>query len=205
MRTLLTNFRRQIIYQVPGKDWPVEHFMSRFPGELRNRLFLEIKMNLYLKAMLFAVPFAVAYFVMWSLLVTPCDFLHEETYNAEGIVDYCGEEFGFRGSLPANGLVFRFSPAWRIGPWQALRVLSVITQFDGSPLTSDEVAPVIQKIHLLAVDESLSDYYARTLNPTLSMGVFGTFLLLLKGPVNTLSFLILFLSVVPGGFFDLFF
>ena len=32
MRTLLINFRRQIIYQVPGKDWSVEDFMSRLSG-----------------------------------------------------------------------------------------------------------------------------------------------------------------------------
>ena len=25
-----------------------------------------------------------------SLPVEPCDFLHEETYNLEGEVDYCG-------------------------------------------------------------------------------------------------------------------
>ena len=47
-------------------------------------------MNPSLRALLVAVPFVAAYFVMRSLPVTPCDFLHEETYNAEGVVDYCG-------------------------------------------------------------------------------------------------------------------
>lgn len=32
MRTLLVNYRRQIIYQVPGKDWSVEDFLSRLSG-----------------------------------------------------------------------------------------------------------------------------------------------------------------------------
>lgn len=32
MRTLLVNYRRQIIYQVPGKDWSPEDFLSRLSG-----------------------------------------------------------------------------------------------------------------------------------------------------------------------------
>ena len=112
--------------------------------------------------MLFAVLFAVAYFVMRSLPVTPCDFLHEETYNAEGIVDYCGGgDLAFVDLLASQmAFVFRFSPAWRIGPWQALRVSSryyAIRRL--SPHLRRGCASVIQKIHLLAVDESLSDYH----------------------------------------------
>ncbi len=40
-------------------------------------------MNPSLRALLVALPFVAAYFVMRYLPVTPCDFLHEETYNAE--------------------------------------------------------------------------------------------------------------------------
>jgi cytochrome oxidase Cu insertion factor (SCO1/SenC/PrrC family) len=36
MRTLMINFRRQIIYQVPGKDWSVEDFLSRLSGGLQK-------------------------------------------------------------------------------------------------------------------------------------------------------------------------
>ena len=43
-----------------------------------------------LKAILLAVPFIGGYYLMRSLPVSPCDFLHEETYNADGAVDYCG-------------------------------------------------------------------------------------------------------------------
>ena len=32
MRTLVINSRRQIVYQVPGKSWSVEDFLSRLQG-----------------------------------------------------------------------------------------------------------------------------------------------------------------------------
>ena len=35
------------------------------------------------------------YFCDRNLEVEPCDFLHEETYNAEGEIDYCGSDNGF--------------------------------------------------------------------------------------------------------------
>ena len=33
MRTLVINSRRQIVYQVPGKGWSVEDFLSRLQGQ----------------------------------------------------------------------------------------------------------------------------------------------------------------------------
>ena len=42
------------------------------------------------KSLLLILPFLALYFVARSLPVEPCDFLHEETYNAEGELDYCG-------------------------------------------------------------------------------------------------------------------
>ena len=41
-------------------------------------------------ALLLSIPFIVIYFVVRSLPVEQCDFLHEETYNLEGELDYCG-------------------------------------------------------------------------------------------------------------------
>jgi hypothetical protein len=37
-----------------------------------------------------AIPFIGLFFIVRSLPVEPCDFLHEETYNLEGELDYCG-------------------------------------------------------------------------------------------------------------------
>ena len=37
-----------------------------------------------------ALPFFAVYFLIRSIPVEPCDFLHEETYNLDGEVDYCG-------------------------------------------------------------------------------------------------------------------
>jgi protein SCO1/2 len=33
MRTIVINSRRQIVYQVPGKGWSVEDFLSRLQGQ----------------------------------------------------------------------------------------------------------------------------------------------------------------------------
>ena len=49
-----------------------------------------------LKAIFLAFPFVIIYFIVRNLPVEPCEFLHEETYNAEGELDYCGaDETGF--------------------------------------------------------------------------------------------------------------
>ena len=49
-------------------------------------------MNSNLKAVLIGLPFVAIYFLIRNLPVEPCDFLHEETYNAEGELDYCGDD-----------------------------------------------------------------------------------------------------------------
>jgi len=119
-------------------------------------------MDPFLKAMLVAVPFAFVYFVMRSIPVTPCDFLHEETYNAEGVVDYCGggDSAFVDLSLRKWPLSLEFRPLGEIVPGKPCDFRLDITQFDGSPLTAEEVAlSHTKKIHLLAVDESLADYH----------------------------------------------
>ena len=35
-------------------------------------------------------PFFVAYLAIRAIPVEPCDFLHAQTYNSEGTLDYCG-------------------------------------------------------------------------------------------------------------------
>ena len=47
-------------------------------------------MRPFSKSILLIIPFVVVYFIARSLPVEPCDFLHEETYNSEGVLDYCG-------------------------------------------------------------------------------------------------------------------
>jgi len=118
-------------------------------------------MSRSLKSLLMIIPFVIIYFIVRWLPVEPCDFLHEETYNSEGELDYCGP-----GDAGFVDLTVR---KWPIS--MALRPLGEIVidkpcefeinlkEFDGSPLAADEVARShTQKIHLLAVDPSLEDY-----------------------------------------------
>ena len=84
----------------------------------------------------------ILYFIARSLPVEPCDFLHEETYNSEGELDYCGPgDSGFVDltieSGPYRSICVR---------WEKLRSMSHVIfeinlkEFDGSPLAADEVA-----------------------------------------------------------------
>lgn len=113
------------------------------------------------KSVLLTIPFLVLFFVIRNLPVEPCDFLHEETYNAEGQIDYCGSD--------DNGFVDLSIRKWPMNAeFKAIDSLKInqpckfeinIEQADGSPLTSKDVAlSHTQKIHLLAVNESLDDY-----------------------------------------------
>ena len=36
------------------------------------------------------LPFFAAYLAIRAIPVEPCDFLHAQTYNSEGTLDYCG-------------------------------------------------------------------------------------------------------------------
>jgi len=119
-------------------------------------------MTTSLRAVMIALPFVGVYFVTRSLPVSPCDFLHEETYNSEGIVDYCGggDSAFVDLSLRKWPLSLNFRPLGKLIPGKPCDFRLDIRQFDGSPLTADEVAlSHTKKIHLLAVDESLSDYH----------------------------------------------
>ena len=63
-------------------------------------------------------------------------------------------------SLRKWPLSLDFRPLGKLVPGQPCDFRLDITQFDGSPLTAEEVAfSHTKKIHLLAVDESLSDYH----------------------------------------------
>ncbi|MBN38685.1 MAG: hypothetical protein CMI29_09510 [Opitutae bacterium] len=118
-------------------------------------------MTASLRAALFALPFVGAYFVARSLPVSPCDFLHEETYNSEGVLDYCGggDSAFVDLSLRKWPLTLDFRPPADLNPGEVAELEMNIKQFDGSPLSADEVAlSHTKKIHLLVVDESLTDY-----------------------------------------------
>jgi hypothetical protein len=111
--------------------------------------------------LLLAIPFIAFYFVIRSLPVEPCDFLHEETYNLEGEVDYCGPgDAGFVDlSIRKWPMFLDFRPLDPIEIGQPCRFEMNIKQANGSPLSADDVAlSHTRKIHLLAVDPSLDDY-----------------------------------------------
>ena len=113
-------------------------------------------------SLLMAVPFILLFWVVRNLPVEPCEFLHEETYNEEGELDYCGsDETGFVDlSIRKWPMNIDFRP---LDPPEVKKLCKFeikIEKADGSPLTSRDVAlSHTQKIHLLAVDESLNDYH----------------------------------------------
>jgi hypothetical protein len=113
------------------------------------------------RAVMIALPFVGTYFVTRSLPVSPCDFLHEETYNSEGIIDYCGggDSAFVDLSLRKWPLSLDFRPPAGLSPGENAEFEMNIRQFDGSPLSGNDVAlSHTKKIHLLVVDESLTDY-----------------------------------------------
>ena len=107
------------------------------------------------------IPFVALYFLVRSLPVEPCEFLHARTYNSAGALDYCGPgDSAFvdltRRSWPFD-LKLEALDELRVGETCRFRV--EIRQFDGSPLGPNEVAlSHTKKIHLLAIDPSLDDY-----------------------------------------------
>lgn len=111
--------------------------------------------------LLLALPFLVFYFFLRSLPVEPCDFLHEETYNLEGELDYCGPgDSGFIDlSIRRWPMSLDFRPLDPLEIGKPCRFEMNIKQADGSPLSDDDVAlSHTQKMHLLAIDSSLGDY-----------------------------------------------
>ena len=114
------------------------------------------------KSLLLGLPFILLFFFIRYLPVEPCEFLHEETFNEEGELDYCGsDETGF-----VDLSVRRWPMDINIKPLKPV-VVNQLAQFeikieksDGSPLTSNDIAlSHTKKIHLLAVDQSLNDYH----------------------------------------------
>ncbi|MEC8243737.1 MAG: hypothetical protein VX038_02715 [Verrucomicrobiota bacterium] len=118
-------------------------------------------MSRSLKSTLMIIPFVILYFIARWLPVEPCDFLHEETYNAEGELDYCGPgDAGFVDlTVRKWPLTMSLRPLSEIEINKPCEFEINLKEFDGSPLAADEVAlSHTQKIHLLAVDPSLEDY-----------------------------------------------
>ena len=99
-------------------------------------------MKVGVKALLLGIPFLVIYFIIRSLPVEPCDFLHEETYNAEGELDYCGaDETGFVDlSVRKWPMKVEFRPLDPLKVGQECKFEVKIEQADGSPLCSKDVA-----------------------------------------------------------------
>ena len=118
-------------------------------------------MSRFSKSLLLIIPFVVLYFVARSLPVEPCDFLHEETYNLEGELDYCGPgDSGFVDlTVRKWPLSISMRPLGEIKINKPCEFEINLKEFDGSPLAADEIAlSHTEKIHLLAVDPSLDDY-----------------------------------------------
>jgi len=94
------------------------------------------------KSLLLGLPFILLFFFIRYLPVEPCEFLHEETYNEEGELDYCGsDETGF-----VDLSVRRWPMDINIKPLKPV-VVNQLAQFeikieksDGSPLTSNDIA-----------------------------------------------------------------
>lgn len=118
-------------------------------------------MRPFSKSILLIIPFVILYFIARSLPVEPCDFLHEETYNSEGELDYCGPgDSGFVDlTIRKWPLSISMRPLGEIKKNEPCDFEINLKEFDGSPLAADEVAlSHTEKIHLLAVDPSLEDY-----------------------------------------------
>ncbi len=93
--------------------------------------------------------------------MSPCDFLHEETYNSEGVLDYCGPGDSEFVDLTVRKwpMKMEFKALDPILVGSSCRFEINIRQFDGSPLGPSEIAlSHSKKIHLLAIDETLQDY-----------------------------------------------
>ena len=113
------------------------------------------------RSLLLAIPFILVYWLIRSVPVTPCDFLHKESYNLGGELDYCGPgdaefvDLSIR-KWPMN---LDFKPIDKPIVGQPCRFEINIKQFDGSPLGPDDVARShTKKIHLMAINQSLEDY-----------------------------------------------
>jgi hypothetical protein len=111
--------------------------------------------------LLLSIPFIVIYFVVRSLPVEQCDFLHEETYNLEGELDYCGPgDDGFVDlSIRRWPMSLDFRPLDPLEIGKPCRFEMNIKQADGSPLGKEDVAlSHTKRIHLLAIDPTMDDY-----------------------------------------------
>ena len=112
-------------------------------------------------ALLLSIPFIVIYFVVRALPVEQCDFLHEETYNLDGELDYCGPgDDGFVDlSIRRWPMSLDFRPLDPLEIGKPCRFEMNIKQADGSPLGKDDVAlSHTKRIHLLAIDPTMDDY-----------------------------------------------
>ena len=92
------------------------------------------------KSVLLIIPFALAYFVARSLPVEPCDFLHEETYNEQGELDYCGPgDTGFVDlTIRKWPLTMSLRPLGDVILNEPCDFEINLKEFDGSPLSANE-------------------------------------------------------------------
>lgn len=140
-----------------------------FPFDFRydvSRFFMVMNHTI-MRPVIMTIPFVACYFILRSLPVEPCDFLHEATYNDEGKLDYCGSgDSGFVDlTVRKWPIKMDFRPLDELQIDKPCRFEIHLKQFDGSPLSANDVAlSHTQKIHLLAIDSSLSDY--QHLHPT---------------------------------------
>jgi len=117
--------------------------------------------------LLLSIPFIAIYFVVRSLPVEQCDFLHEETYNLEGELDYCGPgDDGFVDlSIRRWPMSLDFRPLDPLEIGKPCRFEMNIKQADGSPLGKKDVAlSHTKRIHLLTIDPTMDDFNIFTLS-----------------------------------------
>lgn len=119
-------------------------------------------MNRWLQVGLISIGCIAAYFIMRSLPVESCSFLHYgEFVNADGVIEGCGyEETQFFNMQQLRyPIVVTFTPLEP--PQKGEPMLAKLTLFTstGRPIRCDQIAVShTQRIHALVVDPSLQDY-----------------------------------------------
>ena len=88
------------------------------------------------KSLIIGIPFVLVYFIIRNLPVEPCDFLHEETYNEEGVLDYCGPGDSDFVDLTTRKWPLKLKvsrPLDELTTGRDIRFEIDLRQFDGSP------------------------------------------------------------------------
>lgn len=119
-------------------------------------------MNRWKQTALITAACCGTYFIMRSLPVEPCEFLHYGDFiNDEGVIEGCGyEETAF---FDMEEIRFAVIPQIRLlndpAPGQPLEVDLTLTTSTGKPIRWEEIAVShTERIHAMVVDPSLTDY-----------------------------------------------